>query len=169
MVRVTAGSRWRVELPRGWQPKCGPGVDLLAVAPVSARPVAAHLLLAFEHVPRDMALETLAARSVAHIGAIGRDVRILGERGQGGGVSPDVGLERSTRVVAFDARRGPAEVAQVVAFVAPRHHDGEGRDVAQFVGTCAFDELPRFGDVFAAVIESLAVHPHPSVRADGAS
>jgi hypothetical protein len=161
MVRVTTGACWRVELPRGWQPKCGPGVDLLAVAPVAVRQVAAHLLLAFEHLPRDMALETLAARSVAHIGAIGRDVRILGERGQGGGVSPGGWLERSTRIVAFDARRGSAEVAQVVAFVAPRDGDGEGRDVAQFVGTCAFDELPRYGDVFAAVIESLAVHAHP--------
>jgi hypothetical protein len=158
---VTAGSRWRVELPRGWRPKSGPGVDLLAMAPAPVRHVAAHLLLAFEHLPRDMALETLAARSAAHLGAVGRDVRILGERGSGGGVSPGGGLERSTRVVAFDARRGPAEVAQVVAFVAPRDGDGEGRDVAQFVGTCSFDELPRYGDVFAAVIESLVRHAHP--------
>jgi hypothetical protein len=57
-------------------------------------------------------------------------------------------------------------VAQVIAFVAaavpvgpaavdPRR--GGGRVIAQFVGTCALDALPRWGPVFSSVVESISL------------
>jgi hypothetical protein len=161
---VTRDVRWKVEVPRGWTPRGwrggrGPGVDLLAVAPGPVRPVAAHVLLAFERLPTRIALETLAARSVAQIDEMGTDVQILGAAALGEGSSRDGALDRCVRIVTFADRRGATEVAQVIAFVSPRCHDDAGRDVAQFVGTCEFDELPRYADAFTAVIESLAVRP----------
>jgi hypothetical protein len=64
-------------------------------------------------------------------------------------------IERLVQVVHFESRRPVVRVAQVQAFVMKRAPDEDVAEVAQFVGTCRFDELDRYGDDFARVVRSI--------------
>ena len=150
-------AQFRAEFPRGWQPLVGPHVVVLARPATDGHRggVATNLLLARDDVPAGHDLDVLADRATAEAATLGEEAGTLAS---GGGHF--AGMERCVRVVSFTATRRKLEVAQVLAFVAAAEAEEQTdcpRAVAQFVGTCARDELARYGPVFAAVIESISV------------
>jgi hypothetical protein len=148
-------TRWRVDLPPHWRPFLGPDGAVVARPPGHAGCVVPHVLVARERVPLVVRVGDLADRSVDAVRSFGRDPRLLG----GGSASVD-SLERCTRVVTFESERPRVEVVQLLAFVAQAEPAEETtRDVLQFVGTCALDELPRFATAFTAVVESIRERP----------
>jgi hypothetical protein len=150
---TTEALRWRATLPAGWAPHVAGRFVVLARAPLAGGPVETHLSLARDELPAGVPLDVLAARSVAAVAEIGDDLAVFASPS-----ATTAGVERCARVVTFTERRSRVDVAQVLAFVAPHGADERGRrDVVQFVGTCAMDELPLVAGTFAAVVESVAL------------
>ena len=136
---------FHAELPTRWQPLVGPDVVVAARAAVTEerQGVRPNLLLARDRIPGEVALAAVAALATAgHATIATGDVEIDG-------------LERCVRVVTSTSAQGTVDIAQVFAFVAPVRVETGWREIAQFVGTCALDDLGRHGPTFAAVIESI--------------
>jgi hypothetical protein len=139
---------FHAELPVGWRPLVGPQVVVVARPPDEAvrGGVATHVLVARDRVPAGVTLDELADRSTAAVARRGNDVATIAR-----GSHRNEGLERCIRVLTYASAPQGIEVAQVLALVAPVG----GSELAQVVGTCALDELPRYGPAFTAVIESI--------------
>jgi hypothetical protein len=121
-----------------------------ATAPGPHPAVAPLVVVGHERLPAGLALRALAASATAHLAGLTDAVEELGSTDR------DSPLARFVQILSFTARQPAAEVALVLALVAPDEPDADGaRDVIQVVGTCALDDLPRHGPVFAGVVESV--------------
>jgi hypothetical protein len=109
-----------------------------------------NVLLARERVPAGLRLADLADDAVRRVVAIGNDVEIVGRS-----CVVDSDVERLVQVVHFESRRPLTRVGQMQAFVRTCGSVEEHVDLAQVVGTCRFDELDRYADAFATVVQSI--------------
>ena len=122
---------------------------MIARPPVDTGWFCTTVLIGREEVPTHLPLPALfdaIDASGPSLGGLADDVDILGRR-----LSVDQDHERVSRLVCFDLAGRPGRVAQLQCFVAA----SSTRTVVQFAGTCAFDELDRYGSVFVRVIESI--------------
>ncbi|HEX7095303.1 MAG TPA: hypothetical protein VF183_05435 [Acidimicrobiales bacterium] len=137
-------------LPPRWRPFSAPELVIVARPPVDRHRFSATLLIARDEVPAGVTMRDVLDATAPHLETLGDDTEVLGERC----VREDA-HERVGRLVSFAVRGVCDRVAQLQCFVAPVRCDGERRPVAQFVGTCAFDELGLLGPVFARVARSI--------------
>ena len=155
-MTTACGPRWRVDLPRSWRVRRGAGFVAAATAPGAHPAVMPLVVVGHERLPAELALRALAASATEHLAGLTDAVEDLGSTG---GVGPPA---RWVQVLAFTARQPRAEVALVLALVAPNEPDADGaRDVIQVVATCALDDLPRHGPVFVGVVESVRAVARP--------
>ena len=143
-------------IPAEWRPYSARDVVVIARPPVDTGWFCTTVLIGREEVPTHLPLPALfdaidaTEASGPSLGGLADDVDILGRR-----LSVDQDHERVSRLVCFDLAGRPGRVAQLQCFVAARVEDAATRTVVQFAGTCAFDELDRYGSVFVRVIESI--------------
>jgi hypothetical protein len=128
------------------------GDDLVAaVAPGPHRAVTAHLLVGREPLPADLSLRAVEAGAMAALRSGVEDLDELGST-----ETRRRGIERRVSVLICVPRGRGVEVAQLLALIRAAAPDADGtRDVVELVGTCALDELDRYGPDFAAVVESV--------------
>jgi hypothetical protein len=137
-------------LPPGWRPYGGPGVLLLATPPVDTGWFRTNLVVDHDRVAAGLDLRAHAQRALSALDELGDDVDVIGARHECEGT-----VERLVQVVEVVARRPAARLAQVQAFVVERTPGAPLADLAQFVGTCRFDELDRHARAFAHVVRSI--------------
>lgn len=148
MVAVTAVLH--ASLPPRWRPYSAPDLDLVARPPFDHGAFATTLLVARDELPAHVSMRAVLDATTSRLEVLGDEVEVLGERC----VVTD-GHERGTRLVAFDRHEIDERLVQVQCFVAPIRHSGVTRPVAQLVGTCTFDDLPRHGPAFADIAQSI--------------
>jgi hypothetical protein len=147
----------RAVLPAQWRPYRARDVVVLARPPVDTGWFRTTLLLARDDVPARVPVPALFDATRDRLDELGDDVEIVGDR-----YALDDDHERASRLVCFDVRSGcGGRVAQLQCFVARRPTGDHPRTVAQFVGTCAFEELDRYGPAFVRVVESIRVDRQP--------
>jgi hypothetical protein len=136
----------RASLPRGWRAYRAPGVDVVARPPHDVGPFGASIVLTRCSAPSVVSLARCAAQLE----------RASGAATLGGGVRRDGGFERHVRLVLVDGP-GEVELAQVQALIGAEDPTQRRGEAAVFVGTCAFAELDRHGDVFGAVVAGISL------------
>lgn len=139
-------------IPARWRPYSARDVVVVARPPVDTGWFCTTLLIAQDQAPATVSLPALLDATASGLDDLGDDLQFLGDRYV---VEDDV--ERVSRLVAFDVRGGADRVAQLQCLVAMRRSTSgtAERPVAQFVGTCALDELGRYGPAFVAVVRSI--------------
>jgi len=137
-------------LPPAWRPYSAPHCTLVARPPADHGSFATTLLVARDELPVRVSMRAVLDATATRLCSLGDDVELLGER-----CDVDDGHERGTRLVAFDRREIDGRIVQLQCFVAPVRHHGRTRPVAQLVGTCTFDELPRHGEAFVHLARSI--------------
>jgi hypothetical protein len=136
----------RATLPRGWRAFAAPGVDVVARPPHDTGGFGASVVLSRCAAPSVVPLAWCAAQLRPPAGAA-----TLGT-----GVHRDGGFARHLRLVLLDGP-GEIEVAQVQALVGAEGTSQRHGEAVVFIGTCAFDELDRYGDVFGAVVAGISL------------
>ena len=146
----------RTSIPAEWRPYFRRDIVVIARPPVDTGWFCTTVLIGREEVPTHLPLPALfeatdaADATGTSIAGFADDVDIVGQR-----FSVDQDHERVSRLVCFDLAGRPGQLAQLQCFVAARVEGSATRTVVQFAGTCAFDELDRYGPVLVRVIESI--------------
>ena len=148
-------------IPARWRPYTARDVVVIARPPVDTGWFCTSVLIGRDDVARHVPLRALFYETRAALDALGDEVEVVGER-----VSIDADHERVSRLVCFDLAGRAGRVAQLQCFVASLSTDSATRTVVQFAGTCAFDELDRYGPVFVRVIESIRLRAEPESSED---
>jgi hypothetical protein len=137
-------------IPADWRPYSARDVVVIARPPADTGWFCTTVLLGRDEVGTDVPLAALLDGTETTLEGIGDEVEVVGQR-----FSVDHDHERASRLVCFDVTGRPGRVVQLQCFVALRAGSARTRTVVQFAGTCAFDELDRYGPVFVRVIESI--------------
>ena len=139
-------------IPNDWLPYSARDVVVIARPPSDTGWFCTNVLIGRDEVPTGLPLAALLAATNGSLEALGDDVEVVGDR-----YFANDGLERASRLVCFDLVGAPGRVAQLQCFVAPLGTERATRTVAQFAGTCAFEELDRHGPAFVRMIESIDI------------